>query len=398
MIKILLLFCFACGLMAVGAFVVEEKGYVLISVADWTWEASLFGFALLLLAIYISVVLLSLIIRSVFNARKNWRAWRVEKKQSRSLNSLQNAIEALLNQQWQKAEQQSLKHAKNSPISSSHYLIAAEAARQQNHNDDSSVYLLRAQQSGNETDKQLAICKSLVQEGKSEQAIKNCEALLATEPKHSENLLMLARLYQQTQQHEALREILSKVKRYTDITEPEFRQMAIDTFEPLFKQAEKDKNLKLLQQYNKALHKFIEQDTHSVKMYLVSLNNAGFHKELEAALIKLFDTEINRQNIVLFNQLDLHQPLKLTAWIEKQIKNQPNNAQLKVLLAVAAGKNNDLQLAQQALESALHQHPEQIATAENYALLGDIYSQQNQDKKAISCYQKGVSLAASANL
>ena len=392
MIRIILFFCFVCALLALGAVLVDERGYVLISAAGWTWETSVFGLILMLISLYVTILLISLVIRSLFNIRKNWRDWRTDKKHSRSLNGLQAAIEALLSQKWQKAEQLSLKHAKNSPIASSHYLIAAEAARQQNHNDDSSVYLLRAQQSGSETDKQFAACKSLMQEGKAELAIEKCEALLSAEPKHSENLLLLARLYQQTHNFEKLRELLSRVKRYTDIAQSEFNQMALTSFEPLFKQASEDKELKLLQQYNKALHKLIEQSSTSIKLYLTYLHQAGFETEVETNLIKLFEQHIQPQDLSLFHQLDLNKPLKLTAWIEKQIKRQPENAQLKVLLAIAACKNQDFQLAQQALESGLHQNHEQIATAQNYALLAQIYQQQNNDKKALSCYQKALSL------
>ncbi|GEM_PF-2885124 len=394
MIRIILFFCFTCALLAIGSIIADERGYVLVSVAGWTWESNLYAVVLLLVVIYFTAVLLNLLFRSVFNIRKSWRNWRTDKKHSRSLNSLQSAIEALLNSQWQKAEQLSLRHAKFSPIASSHYLIAAEAARQQNHNDDSSVYLLRAQQSGSETDKQFALCKSLMQEGKAEQAIEKCEALLSNEPKHSENLLLLARLYHQTQNHEKQRELLARVKRYTDITQTEFNLLALTAFEPLFKQASDNKELKLLQQYHKALHKLIEQNPDSIKLYLLALHNAGFDKEVESYLIKLFEQNITDTDTALFHQMALHQPLKLTAWIEKQIKRQPENARLKVLLAIAAIKNNDLQLAQQAMESAFHQNQNQIASAQNYALLADIYQQQDNLSKAISCYQKAVSLSA----
>ncbi|MCU4675082.1 tetratricopeptide repeat protein [Catenovulum sp. 2E275] len=393
MIKIILFFCFACALIALGAVVVEEKGYVLISVANWTWETSLFGFVLMLVALYIAFVIIKLIIRSVFNVRKNWREWRTDRKHSRSLKTLQGAIEALLNNQWQKAEQLSLKHAKHSPIASSHYLIAAEAARQQNHNDDSSVYLLRAQQTGSETDKQFALCKSLMQEGKAEQAIEKCEVLLTAEPKHSENLLLLARLYHQTGQFEKQRELLSRVKRYTDISQAEFNQLTLAAFAPLFKAASEQKDLKSLQLYYKAMHKLIEPIPQSTQLYLLALHNAGFEKEVESNLIKLFEQNISDSNLALLHQLELNQPLKLTAWIEKQIKRQPDNAQLKVLLAITACKNNDLQLAQQAMESALQQS-EQTANPQNYGILADIYQQQNNTTKAIACYQKALALTS----
>ncbi|MER2492502.1 heme biosynthesis HemY N-terminal domain-containing protein [Catenovulum sediminis] len=394
MIRILVLFILACALLAGGAVLVEEKGYVLIHVAGWSWEASFIGFLFIILVAYLVFKLIEKVLISLFSVRRSFSNWRKNRKQSTSLHALQQSIEALLSGQWQKAEQLSLKHAKYSPIASSHYLIAAEAAKNCGQHEESSLYLLRAQENGDESHKQLAMAQSLQQEGKTDKAIELTEKLYRENKKNTQTLLLLARLYETSEDFEKLRELLPDVKRYAEITDSELQLLALKAWQPIFTQAALDNSERTIEQAYKQLTKLVGTSGNARQNYFSALLAAGCHSTVEKKLIKLFDedTHKNQTTINILKTLELNQPLKLIAWLEKKLKSNPQDDWLKIALAITAAKNRDWQLAQQAMESAIRQLP----SAENYAILGDIYQENQQSEKAKQCYRKGLSLLLDA--
>lgn len=393
----LILFALTCALLALGAVLVEEKGYVLINLAGYVWEASFFGFLFVLLLAYLSFKVVETFLIGLFRARRNYSAWRTKSKQASSLQSLSSAIEALFNQQWSRAQTLSLKQVHNSPIPASHYLVAAEASKQLGELDESSLYQLRAQQGGSENDKQLATAKSLIHEEKYEQAIATIEKILERNNKDSAALLLIAQAYQHNQQFEPLQNLLPKVKKYTDISPTELKAMCFSAYQAQFNQAIEQKNLSLLEQSFKQINKLIEPNQPILQMYLGGLVKLEANQLAEKFFIKLFEqtdnlTQLNRQNennLKLLNGLQFTQPLKLIAWLEKQLKKQPEAELLKIALAICALKNSDVQLAQQAMESAI----KQLKSPYSYQLMGDIYQQAGAEDKAKLCFQKGLELA-----
>ncbi|EWH10332.1 protoheme IX biogenesis protein [Catenovulum agarivorans DS-2] len=397
MIKMLILFLLACAFLALGAVLVEEKGYVLINLAGYVWEASFFGFLFVLLLAYLAFKVVETFLIGLFRARKNFSAWRAKNKQATSLNNLSAAIEALFNQQWRKAQALSLKQVHNSPIPASHYLIAAEASKQLGELDESSLYQLRAQQDGSESDKQLATAKSLINEEKYPQAINTIEQVLERNNKDSAALLLLAQAYQYNKQFELLQNLLPKVKKYTDISPTELKGMCFAAYQPQFTEAVEQKNLALLEQSFKHINKLVEPNQTILQVYLASLVKLDANQQAEKFFIKLFEqsenkTELNQQNennLKLLSNLAFTQPLKLIAWLEKQLKKQPEANVLKIALAICALKNSDVQLAQQAMESAI----KHLKSPYSYQLMGEIYQQAKIEDKAKLCFEKGLQLA-----
>lgn len=385
MIKIFLFFILLCCMLGIGSLLVDERGYVLIQVAGWTWEASFIGFLFILLVFYVIYKVCAALLLSVWTARRNLSNWRSHKKQKASLVSLENAIEALVKGHWQQAEKYSLRLVKNSPIAKSHYLIAAEAARKLGNIEEANMYTLRAEENSSEQAKQQALVNILVQEGKLEKAQEICEQLYQSNKKEPANLVLLARIYQQKQANEKLRDLLPQVKKYTDMSQSELVQLALGAWQPLFHYHAKAGEYKSIKSEYKAISKLLQDHQPATEMYLSALLEAQqgklVNKHIKRLLLSAEDK--NQDTIWLLSSLALTDTQELMEWTRKQLQKDPKDPWLNSALAIFASKSADWTLAEKAMAECI----ETLPSMENFALLGDIQSHTGDLEKSRESYR-----------
>ncbi|WP_017443822.1 heme biosynthesis HemY N-terminal domain-containing protein [Gayadomonas joobiniege] len=385
MIKIFILFIVFSCMLGVGSLLVDERGYVLIQVAGWTWEASVIGFLFILLVLYCIYKIVFFILGSILGARKNLSHWRSQKKQKASLNGLQTAIEALFKGNWQRAEKYSLRYVKHSPIAKSHYLVAAEAARKLGHDDEANLYTLRAEENSSEQAKQQAMVKILVQEGKLDKAQRVAEQLYQDNHKDGANLLLLARIYQAQAAFEKLRDILPQVAKYSEISHSELEKIALNAWQPLFNHYAEQNDYKAIKTEYRRINKLLNDEQPATAMYLSALLAAGEPKPVDKHIKNMLSSEQhkNQQTINLIASLPINEPQPLIDWVEKKLQKDPSDHWLKAVLAVLASKAANWELAERAMSDCIEVMP----TMENFTLLGDIQSHTGEIEKSRENYR-----------
>ncbi|KMT66256.1 heme biosynthesis HemY N-terminal domain-containing protein [Catenovulum maritimum] len=389
MIRFILAFFALCCLLAFGSMLAEEKGYVLISVSGWTWEMNLFGFFFVLLIAYIGIKACQIMLRLIFNSKRNFSQWREKKAKQKSLLTLQQSLQALFNHDFALAEKLSLKNATKSPIESTHYLVAAEANKNLNQPEKVAQLLLKAESHGDEVQKKLAMVKSLVTEEKQDKAISLCEELHQAHPKDAHVLNLLAQVYQEANSADKLRALLPQLRKHSDLSLNQFNTLVYISFKPAFEQAGQNRDKTQIESLYKQIKKWVKTSPIADNYYLASLVAAAEHESAEKALIKILKADVSEQVIASLYNLPLQQPNKLISYLEKQIKAHPENDNLLTALGICAAKNYDWQLAQQAIEASIKVEK----SAKKYALLGAIYEQQNMASQAKSAYQHGLAMA-----
>ncbi|AWB66475.1 hypothetical protein C2869_08555 [Saccharobesus litoralis] len=390
MIRLIGLFLVFSIVLFIGSTFWGDKGYVLIAMGQTTLETTVVALGLMMVFGYFALRIVLNIVFGLFHAGQLTRDWRKKRRYSKVLTKFETAFEALLNHEYAAAEKLSCQTAEISPIKKSHYLLAAEAAKQQGEYERQAQYSLRAVEQGSEIEKQLAIAHTLKEEGQINKAIEKTEALLKKDPKQSQTLVLLAMLYNEAGRYLALSELLKRVKQYTNLPSEIFENFVKNAYQGLYQDAVQVKDLKQIHRLYAAVNKISEWPDKLSCLYVNAMIQAGFAADAEKFILKAAKSQLTPELLETIKRVPFPQPLKLIAWLEQEIKKSPDNMLLVSALGYVACGARDWQLARKALDIVIRHEP----SAEHYFKLADVLEHLQQPQQALSCYKKGVKLAA----
>ncbi|WP_111979053.1 heme biosynthesis HemY N-terminal domain-containing protein [Algibacillus agarilyticus] len=388
MIRFILFILFITGVLALGFYWVDEKGYVLIAMNEWTIETSVVASVIMLIGAYFAFHLSVRFIVAVFRLRSVSKAWRAQRRQKGAFIQFDKAFEAFLSGEYVTAEKLSLTQAEHSPVRKSHFLMAAESAKRQGKFDDHARYSLRAVEQGSDLEKQLVLVQNLKEQGELLQAIEQAEALYKKHPKQCQTLVLLSMLYKDANRSAHLVELLKPLKQHTDMPNEVYEGLVKSAFSGLFSELANAKQLKPLQQLADRLKKLSDAPEKLIYLYVNALNQAGFNDDAEKFVLKSAKNAITPEWVMMLKHAQFQQPLKLIAWLEQAIKKNPDDILAVTALAYVAASARDWTLAQKAFEMVIRKQPAQ----DEYFALAHVLEQSQQTSQALACYKKGVSL------
>lgn len=201
MIRLLLLALIICAGLFVGPMLMDQKGYVLIALNDWTIETSVVVMVMVVLVFYALLQLSEWAIvntLSLWGRTRHWFGWR---KHQLAREKTLNSLLALASGRFAIAEKDSARYASFSDKPLLNYITAAKAAQLQGKKAQRDKYLDYASEINAEDSALIATrLEMLVEDSNAEQAA----SWLSQQPKsiteQPEVLLLALPIYQQTQQ------------------------------------------------------------------------------------------------------------------------------------------------------------------------------------------------------
>ncbi|WP_298442983.1 heme biosynthesis HemY N-terminal domain-containing protein [uncultured Ferrimonas sp.] len=222
------------GLIA-GPQLVAYKGYVMISIADYTVETSVVALAIIGLVLFGALQVAEWLLIKTINVTgatlllpKRWG-------QKRAKQHTMNGFLALAEQDWVKAEKAMAKGAKAGEVPMINFLAAARAAHHRGDRDAWQSYLTQAEQQAEAaTTAQITRARYLMDDGELSQARAQYDALdSSTQAKPAVRRLALA-LFRKQQDWDALAQLIPSVSKDKSLPADVLVQLPIEVEQARF--------------------------------------------------------------------------------------------------------------------------------------------------------------------
>lgn len=376
-----------------GVLIAQDPGYLLMTYQDWTLEMPLWLAAVAtVLAIGLIYFIFSLIHWIV---RIPYRLHHYLKKRAlcKANKQTSNALVALAQGNWYRAEQQFTKGLTASTIPLVNYLGAAKAAQQQKNYIRRDTYLQQAQAIMPNDFAVLEIAKSQLQleNHQYEQALVILQPLAKALRAHKHpyifklltvTLLQLEKWYQ-------LRRLLKQLSRYQIFPQSKLRELEFKTYQGILTEAINHKKLSAIEQTWQDSPHTIRQSPLTLALYVKKLIAENAMTKAEATLSKALHKQWDDELIKLYGSLTGLGTKKQLAKAEKWFKAKPNNAPLLFALGKLCLQSKLWGKARHYLEQCVAVKPNSIYFAE----LAKLLEQMGEKELAYAAYRDGLNAA-----
>jgi HemY protein len=379
--------------LAAGAalLVQEDPGYILLGYGTLSIESSL---AIALIALVILFAALYLLIRSsvyLINTPSRLNKWGAQRKKKRSQKELVSGLIQSAEGHWEKAEKYLIKHADESDTPLLNYLTAARAAQFRQDYGSRDHYLQLAHKSVPKADVAIGITQAELQleHNQLEEALATLKHLKAIAPKHPHILRLLSEVYQRLNEWEALQKLLPNLKKFNAFSKEEFAQLEQKIWRHILLSQPTSNSATNLKQNWKLVPKPLKNDLELQIIYFNSMIEAGAGNDIEPLLCSSLNKQLSDALIPLYGRIEMASKHSQIEQAEKWLAQEPNNAALLKMLGALCAREQLWAKAEGYYEASIHTTPSVDALKQ----LGDLYSQQGNEAKAVECFKRGLALA-----
>ncbi|MGY6039261.1 heme biosynthesis HemY N-terminal domain-containing protein [Aeromonas sp. AE23HZ002T15] len=362
-----------------------NKGYVLISLGNYTVESSVTSAVILAVLFYGALLIVEWLLTRVFGLRRKTQGWFGSRRRRKANLQTVNATLAMAEGHYSQAEKLLIKGADNSDTPLLNYLSAAKVAQARGDDIRRDHYLQKAQEENPKAELALTLIQTQLQieQGQYDSALGRLESVYALNPRHPMVLDQLRQVYLARQDWAALVDLapaLRKVGKLTPQQEEDLLQQAwcgrleaagdaLDNLRPVWQELPRKlrQDPALLASYGDRLRR-LGADSEAAELWLEALRKQPA-AELFARLPKL--------------KLDDYQPM-LTQL--KKMQDQPGAEAALAQVYLLAGQLDE---AQRLLE-------QEVAKAPSPALchaLGQLMDKRRLTNKANEYYRQALELA-----
>lgn len=318
----------------IGAVVVHDSGYVLLSAGVYTVEMSLALLLMLLVAAFAGVYFL---IRLFVRTRRlpgDVRNWKQRRGARLAQNAMTRGLLEMSEGNWQTAEKRLVRYADRSETPLLNYLAAARAAQLQGEHDRRDAYIRLAHENMPSADVAVSLTQAELQlaDHQLEQALATLRHLRTVAPKHTYVLRLLRRLYEQLGDWEHLKELIPELRRRKVESADDLRSLELKTHRRLLEQAFPSSDRKHLPQVWAGVPKALKNDPQIVSDYAGYLQERGQDEEAEKLLRDALKQGWNAQLVELYGLLECKEPGKHLSRLEKFLKEHPEDPTLLLTL------------------------------------------------------------------
>lgn len=362
-----------------------NKGYVLISLGNYTVESSVTSAVILAVLFYGVLLLLEWVLGRVFGLRRKTQGWFGSRRRRKANLQTVNATLAMAEGHYSQAEKLLVKGAGNSETPLLNYLSAARVAQARGDDIRRDHYLQKAQEENPKAELALTLFQTQLQieQGQYDSALGRLESIYALNPRHPMVLDQLRQIYLAREDWAALIDLapaLRKVGKLTPQQEEELVHQAwrgrleaasgaLDTLRPVWQELPRKlrHDPALLASYGDRLRQ-LGADNEAAELWLEALRKQPA-PELFARLPKL--------------KLDDYQPM-LT--LLKKMQDQPGAEAALAQTYLLAGQLDE---AQRLLELEVQRAP----SAAVCHALGQLMDKRRLTNKANEYYRQALELA-----
>ncbi|MGY3902466.1 heme biosynthesis HemY N-terminal domain-containing protein [Aeromonas lusitana] len=362
-----------------------NKGYVLISLGNYTVESSVTSAVILAVLFYGALLIVEWLLTRVFGLRRKTQGWFGSRRRRKANLQTVNATLAMAEGHYSQAEKLLIKGADNSDTPLLNYMSAARVAQARGDEIRRDHYLQKAQEENPKAELALTLFQTQLQieQGQYDSALGRLESIYALNPRHPMVLDQLRQVYLAREDWAALIDLapaLRKVGKLTPQQEEELLHQAwrarldaagsaLDTLRPVWQELPRKlrQDPVLLASYGDRLRQ-LGADSEAAELWLEALRKEP-SPELFARLPKL--------------KLDDYQPM-LT--LLKKMQDQPGAEAALAQIYLLAGQLDE---AQRLLEQEVQRAP----SAAICHALGQLMDKRRLTNKANEYYRQALTLA-----
>lgn len=385
----------------VALFAMEDPGYVLIAVGEWTVETTL---ALTVIVILLSFSILYYSIRGFIRALSvpgGVRQWRKQRREYEAIKSLTRGLIDLAEGRWASAEKRVLKYVKSNDVVSSkdksitdeasllNYLAAARAAQAQGADQRRDDYLKLAHEHNPSADIAVGLTQAELQfnQNQLEQALATLRHLHQLSPKHSQVLQVLARLYEKLGDWEHLLELIPLLRKYKAIQEEGIVELSQKSYLSLLQTAQSFSDLSDV--WSRIPDSYRETEN-IILIYVARLLEIGESNLAEPLLRHALHRKFSDALLVFYGKIECVEPARQLALVESLLIEHERNATVLLTAGRLSLRNKLWGKARSYLEASINVQ----ASAEAYNELGHLLDRMGESAGAAECFRAGLSLVS----
>lgn len=376
----------------IALFAMEDPGYMLIAVGEWTVETTLVLAVVIIVLSFMTTYYAIRVVHRVLAVPGGMRQWKKQRHEQKAMKSLTRGLIDLAEGRWPEAEKKLLKYGNEKgallgEASLLNYLAAARAAQAQGADQRRDHYLKLALESHPSADIAVGLTQAELQLGQNqlEQALATLRHLHQLSPKHAQVLQALAKLYQSLGDWEHLLEIVPLLKKH--------KAMPVDAITKLSQQA----YLMLLQ----ATHSYSalsavwtrmpevhREDEGILSVYVTRLLQMGESNVAEPLLRHALRKHFSESLLVFYGKIDCVEPSRQMDLVESLLVDHERNPIVLLTAGRLSLRNKLWGKARSYLEASVNAQ----ANAEAYNELGYLLERMGESAGAAECFRAGLSL------
>lgn len=369
----------ASALVGGGLFahlVLDDPGYVAISVGRSLFETTVPVFLLLLMGLYF---LTRAVIESL-TAKQRLATLRSERRRRRAREETQRGLLDLAAGRWRSAEELLTRAAPEADSAAANYLVAARAADLQDAVDRRDEWLARAQEAapGERAAALVTLAEMQMRRGQDVAALQTLEQLDASGDLNSRGLELMARLCQKLGRGEQLRGLGPRLRSAKELPEAQVNeilaQVQLEEVRAAGEQHDAAKASAAWADVPRATRKLPP----AIATYARALIGAGEPIAAEKVLREAIDDRPEPQLVRLYGELVLADALSPLDRAEQWLRKSPEDADLLAACARLALHAELIGKARSYLEASLARKP----SAENSLLYAELLEQLGEGERA----------------
>ena len=371
----------------VALLAMEDPGYVLIAVGEWTIETTV---ALTVVILLLSFCIIYYSIRAVLRMLAvpgSLRHWQKQRHEHKAVKSLASGLIDLAEGQWQTAEKRLMKYVEDSDASLLNYLAAARAAQEQGADQRRDHYLKLALENHPSADIAVGLTQAELQlnQHQLEQALATLRHLHQLSPKHPQVLKALAGLYQSLGDWNHLLEIVPLLRKRKAMKAEKITDLSQQAYLRLLQAASLFAELSAI--WTRIPESFRENEV-LLSVYVRQLLKMGESDLAEPLLRRSLRRKFNESLLMLYGKIDSAEPSRQLELVESLLEDHGRDAIALLTAGRLCLRNKLWGKARSYLEASVNAQP----NIEAYNELGNLLERMGESAAAAECFREGLSL------
>ena len=390
---LILLIVVACA-AALGMFIAEHTGYVLISWKSFRYESSLWVFLAVLAAVFAVLYGLRTLLKMALISTGLINPWSQRNQSRRSRLAAEQGILDLAQGHWKNALRHLRRAAEGEAKPLVYLLGAARAAEELGYSEEADDLLEQAliKQPSAEVAIALAHADLQLQRANDADAQSTLQAMHELHPQHPEVLLRLQALLRQRQDWSALIGLLPALRKSKRLNSEQLHNIEYQAWSGRLAAAcklEQDPQqaLKSLDTAWQGLSSKLKNDTQLVASYAAELLRLNAHQQAESLLRHALKDNLDNELLELYGKSHAEDALRQLQLAESWLKQAPHNAILLRTLGRLSLRNQLWGKARDYFESSLREHRQAHTCAELAQLLSHLGDTQRSNQLFAESFQ-----------
>lgn len=392
---LILLVVVACA-AALGMFIAEHTGYVLISWKSFRYESSLWLFLAVLVGVFAILYGLRALLKMTLISSGLINPWSQRNQRRRLRLAAEQGMLDLAQGHWKNALRHLRRAAQGEAKPLVYLLGAASAAEKLGHSEEADQLLEQALIKQPSAEVAVALAHADLQQQRADDAgaQDTLQAMHELHPEHPEVLLRLQALLRQRQDWSALIALLPALRKCKRLNSEQLQNIEYQAWSGRLASASQCKAgqdtqdaLKSLETAWQGLSSKLKHDPQLVAAYCTELVRLNAHEQAESLLRHTLKDRLDDHLIDLYGRTQAKDTVRQLQLAESWLKQSPNNPILLRALGRLSLRNQLWGKARDYFESSLQLHRQAHTCAELARLLSHLGDTQRSNQLFAESFQ-----------